>query len=373
MRDMTRGFLPPNDPPAHLPEAFAAWDEFGRMLPKLLLSRHLRTQLLDLPPFPLDALTDEATTWRCASLLAYITSLYVLGADDEPVAQIPAIVAQPFVAIAQHLGIPPILSYALQAMHNWRRIDHTEPIALGNLALLNNFLGGMDEEWFVTLHINMEAIAGAALSRLHPAQLAVAQHNVAQLEADLITVADTLQAMHDLFLRMPERCDPYIYYHRVRPFMFGWKDNAALPNGVVYEGQFGNQPQQLRGETGAQSGIIPAIDAALGITHEQDAMRIYLTEMRDYMPPSHRAFVAALEQGPSIRAFVQAEQAARPSLRDAYNHAIEKLEQFRALHIGFAARYILAPARSESAVGTGGTPFTFYLKKHIKETTAHLL
>ena len=27
---------------------------------------------------------------------------------------------------------------------------------------------------------------------------------------------------------MPEKCDPYIYYHRVRPFIFGTKDNPDL-------------------------------------------------------------------------------------------------------------------------------------------------
>src|SRR2546427_4821666 len=37
-------------------------------------------------------------------------------------------------------------SYALD---NWRRLDPTSPIELGNITLLQNFLGGLDEEWFV--------------------------------------------------------------------------------------------------------------------------------------------------------------------------------------------------------------------------------
>jgi indoleamine 2,3-dioxygenase len=60
-------------------------------------------------------------------------------------------------------------------------------------------------------------------------------------------------------------------------------------------------------------------------------------------------------------------------LREAYNLALEKLTQFRTRHIEFATLYILKPAQTTQAVGTGGTPFTFYLKKHIKETKAHLL
>ena len=36
--------------------------------------------------------------------------------------------------------------------------------------------------------------------------------------------------------RMPEKCDPFIYYNRVRPYIFGWKNNPATPDGVIYEG-----------------------------------------------------------------------------------------------------------------------------------------
>jgi indoleamine 2,3-dioxygenase len=44
---------------------------------------------------------------------------------------------------------------------------------------------------------------------------------------------------------MPEKCDPYIYYHRVRPFIFGTKDNPDLKKGLIYENQYNNKPQFL--------------------------------------------------------------------------------------------------------------------------------
>ena len=370
-----RGFLPDPDPLLHLPHGCEAWDALGAELHKLVLSDHLRGRVQTLPPFPVDLLQTEAELWRATSLFAYVSSLYVLGSSGAPLPRIPAVLAIPFHMVATRLGIPPILSYALQAMYNWRRIDPAGPIAAGNLTLLHNFLGGMDEEWFVALHIEIEAKAGAALSVLASAQSAVTNDDPATLIAHLQTIGNTLQTMYAILGRMTEQCDPYIYYHRVRPFMFGWKDNAAFPEGVLYEGvaDYGGKPVQLRGETGAQSGIIPAIDAALGIRHERDEMRIYLMEMREYMPPRDRAFVEALEQGPSIRQYIAARATTQPALRDAYNYAVEKLTQFRTRHIEFAALYILKPAQTTDAVGTGGTPFTFYLKKHKKETAAHLL
>ena len=42
----------------------------------------------------------------------------------------------------------PVLTYASFNLHNWRRIDPSLPIELGNTQRALNFLGGQDEEWF---------------------------------------------------------------------------------------------------------------------------------------------------------------------------------------------------------------------------------
>ena len=47
---------------------------------------------------------------------------------------------------------------------------------------------------------------------------------------------------------MPEKCDPYVYYHRVRPYIFGTKDNPDLKEGLIYENQYNNKPQFFRGK-----------------------------------------------------------------------------------------------------------------------------
>ncbi|MFK7805011.1 MAG: hypothetical protein AB8G95_25490 [Anaerolineae bacterium] len=374
-KQFTRGFLPDQDPLIHLPAPCAEWEAFGADLRKLVLTRHLRKQVLDLPDFPLDALQTEAEQWRAANLFAYLTSLYVLGSHNEHVQTVPAKLSVPFHTIASKLGIPPILSYALQGLVNWRKIDPNGPIAAENLTLLQNFLGGMDEEWFVTLHTEIEANAAPAVLCLKPLQSAMQDGDYAAAETHLTTIGDTLQVMYDILGKMQERCDPYIYFNRVRPFMFGWKDNEMFPDGVLYEGveAYQNRPVQLRGETGAQSSIVPAIDAALGIQHERDEMRVYLIEMFDYMPPSDRNLIYELQQGFNVREAIVGLGSAGANLRSAYNHAVEKLGQFRIRHIEYAALYILKPANTKEGVGTGGTPFTFYLKKHIEETKRHIL
>lgn len=372
-KQFLRGFLPDEDPLQTLPEACEDWMALGADLRKLVLTRHLRPMVRDLPPFPAESLSTDQEKWRAINLLGYINSLYVLGSHDEPVSTIPTNLAVPFHALASEMGVPPILSYAIQALYNWRRIDPTGPITAENLTLLQNFAGGMDEEWFVTLHIEIEAAAAPAILALQPLKQAAEAHDYGAITHHLETIGNALDTMTTILKRMPERCDPYIYYNRVRPFMFGWKDNEMFPEGVLYEGveAYGGKPVQLRGETGAQSSVVPAIDAALGIGHERDEMRVYLIEMFDYMPITDRNLIFELQKGADVRQTII--DSGSQSLKNSYNFAIEKLSDFRIKHIEYAAMYILKPAQSTEGVGTGGTPFTFYLKKHINETKKHLI
>ena len=112
---------------------------------------------------------------------------------------------------------------------------------------------------------------------------------------------------------------------------------------MIYEGvaRFGGRPQRLRGETGAQSAIVPALDAALGIRHADDPLRAYLREMRDYQPPAQRAFVEELEAGSAMRALRRRRTARwRPRCARAYDACVAELARFRTLHLEYAARYV---------------------------------
>ncbi len=366
-----RGFLPEPDPLLELPRGFGAWEELARELPKLILADRARRAIDALPAIDPGALLRECEARRAMRLLSYLGHAYVWG-GSAPAPTIPAGVAVPWVAISRRLGRPPVLSYASYALDNWRRLDPAGPLELGNLAILQSFLGGADEDWFILVHVEIEALAAPALRALLPAQAAAAAGDCAELEALLAEIAGALECIAAALLRMPDWCDPYVYYQRVRPWIFGWKDHPALPHGVVYEGEFGGRPQRFRGETGAQSGIVPALDAALGVAHNDDPLRAYLLEMRDYMPPRHAAFIAALERGASIRAAVAARRESQPQLVEVYDACLHWLEMFRGQHLEYAARYIQrqsqASAANPTAVGTGGTPFMPYLRKHRDET-----
>jgi len=365
------GYMQHSDPVVTLPPGNEAWDEMGKNLPKYLMGSNFRQRVKDLPAFKIETLKTDGEIRRAFLILSYIGQAYQWS-DNEPAHVLPAVLAKPWYEVGKLVGRPPILSYTSYSIDNWYLLDKKGPIECGNIALLQCFLGGQDEEWFILIHIEIEKKAGKALKAIEDSQKAVAAQDLDALEKALRNLRDGIKAMYDVLARMPERCDPYVYFHRVRPYIFGWKNNPSLPNGVVYEGveEYQGKGQTFRGETGAQSAIVPALDAVLGIVHEQDQLRDYLMEMRQYMPPMHVKFIEAAENGPSVRNFVMACN--KESIKKLFNESVELVADFRALHLEYAGTYIHAQSQktpgNPSAVGTGGTPFMVYLRKHRDET-----
>ena len=370
------GYLPHYDPAQSLSPGNEEWDHFALDIPKLLMGSDFRKRVRELKPFDISALKGAPDIQRAMMILSYIGQSYQWS-DNEPAHTLPKNLALPWYEVGRLVGRPPILSYQSYANDNWRRLDPTGPVECGNIALLQCFLGGQDEEWFILIHIDIEKKAGKALKAIEDAQAAVVKDDGDALEDALENLRASLSAMYQVLCRMPEKCDPYIYFHRVRPYIFGWRNNPSLPNGVIYEGvdEYKGVGQTFRGETGAQSAIIPAMDGVLGIEHENDVLREYLMEMRTYMPPKHVAFIEAVERGPSVREMVK--KVNRRTLTSLFNTCVEIVGDFRAKHLEYAGTYIHAQAQATpgnpSAVGTGGTPFMVYLRKHRDETRAQLI
>lgn len=375
---LQRGFLPSEDPIEILPQEYALWESLGTELPKLLVASQVIATFNSIPVLKTDGLTSNQFLERAMLLLSFFGHAYVWGSSKVQIS-IPASIAVPWYEVAKKLQRFPVLSYASYALQNWKRLDQSAPVALGNIVLSQNFLGGLDEEWFVLVHIDIEMKAAQGLQHCLPLQESAKNNDVEQVVYHLKQIASSLEHMCQTLDRMTENCDPYIYYHRVRPYIHGWKDNPALPHGLLYEGvaAYQNKPQQFRGETGAQSSIVPCFDALFGVVHHNDPLRVYLNEMRDYMPASHRKFLEQIEQSGSIRQFILEHHKKHPKLRELYNTCLQAVSYFRQTHLRFAAQYIQKQSQTSLAnpteVGTGGTPFMNYLRKHKDETLDFLL
>ena len=345
-------------------------------LPKLLLTNKVQPTVdyLDRNAFSVNKLFLNKNTKEinlAMSHLSFIAHAYIWG-GAKPNSVLPEVISKPWVQISNYIGRPPILSYASYCLDNWYKIDKNEPISLDNVALINNFLGGVDEDWFVTIHVCIEDAATDAIIAADNLSKLNEDNKVSEFSSELRKIIQSLRRVNEIFSKMPDKCDPYIYYHRVRPYIFGTKDNPDLKKGLIYENQFDNKPQFFRGETGAQSSIIPFLDGALGIEHTNDNLRPYLNEMRDYMPPSHRKMIERVEKRSKAKIYINKSK----KLVKEYNDCLEEIRRFRAQHLEYAASYIHKQSQIKNPFGTGGstirgtggTPFMKYLKKHRDET-----
>jgi indoleamine 2,3-dioxygenase len=374
-----RGFLCPYEAPSVALEGdLAGICDVALRLPEILPTGTVRARLDALPVISPGQIAelDDVQARMAMVHYSFLVQAYVWGAEA-PATSLPRSLAIPIVALADRLGQQPLLQYSGYVLDNWGMLDPAKAVSLDNIYMIQKFAAGTDEAWFVLVHVAIEAKAGAALALFGPLIEAAANGDAALAEGLLGQMVAIWAEINALFDRMPEQCDPYIYFRRVRPYIHGWKDNPALGEGITYRGveRFGEEPQAFRGQTGSQSSIVPSMDALLGVGHGADPLRTFLDELHIYRPPGHRRFIDDVRAGSGVRAFVK--QANHRGLTQAYNGAVQAVADFRSRHLEYAASYINLQGRksagNDNEIGTGGTPFMKYLKKHRDETRSNLL
>jgi indoleamine 2,3-dioxygenase len=364
--DPERGFLPARDPLQGLPPAFIPWETMGARVPGLLIAGRVRRVLDRLPELNPAGLRGIEQQRRAFLLLTVLANAYIMG--ERPQAKrLPRNIAVPLAAVARALGLPPVFTYASLILYNWARIDPKEPVELGNIATLRGYHGGMDESWFFLSMAAIEARGAPAVPAMVAALRAMEQVDEPGLTTQLGIIAETVQGMIRVLHQVPDKCDPYVFYRRVRPILDAWE-----APGVIYEGVH-EEPVMLTAASAAQCALIQALDLCLGIPHEGPG-GAFLRGMRDYMPAGHRRFLADLEAAGGVHGFVGGR--AEAALTEAYNACVAGLDAFRKKHHELTVRYVVGQAKQQGdavSYGTSGTELSQFLGKVRKETGARLI
>jgi len=354
-----RGFLPERDPLRSFSadSPYQLLDDIGRDLPSLLHDKQFRNyaRTLNIPHWQNEADDDRLPELRLYYLrLGFLASAYINQVGEEVCHVLPANIAVPLTHACKLLQRPPILSYDGYALYNWRRFRKNRSIALGNIDTLQNFVHLYDEHWFILAHVEIEAIAAdilAAIARIDPALKSAPEQDV---EADLWQISAAIGRLVSVLQRIPEKMDPGLYFKTFRPYIRFFEN-------VVYEG-VNRQAIDFRGETGAQSSIIPVLVEFMKIPHKSSILTEHLMDMRRYMPNRHRLFIEQVAAMPSIR---------RTKYREPFNAILDNLIEFRTVHYGWANEYIHKHVKDPR--GTGGTPYMHWLNQLILETKAYKL
>ncbi|KAB0373609.1 hypothetical protein FD755_015268 [Muntiacus reevesi] len=298
--------------------------------------------------------------WRLARLvLSFITMGYVWqDGETQPKEILPRNLALPFVEVSRKLGLPPILVHSDLVLANWATRNPGGPLEIRNLDTIVSFPGGESLRGFILVTVLVEKAAVPGIKALVQAVNAILQPSPDSL----------LQALQQLRVSIQDITGALGQMH-------------ALPVGLVYEG-VSKEPLSYSGGSAAQSTILHAFDEFLGIRHSKQSAE-FLHRMRDYMPPSHRAFVEEIRVAPSVRAHVLSSGSGQ--LLTAYNQCVESLAALRTHHLALVTKYLITaaskakargtsplprPPRALEARGTGGTAVVSFLKSVRDQTLA---
>ncbi|KAI8326163.1 indoleamine 2,3-dioxygenase alpha/beta type [Martensiomyces pterosporus] len=399
----SNGFLPTEPPLTRLPDPYyEPWERIMDKFNQYLLAHQIRRLVRRLPVLDTDKLTTKAEYQRAFTILGFMAHAFVWGrngAASEPASEflLPSI-SVPWVAVADYLQLNPVICCAAVCHWNWQILDEDakDPLDIDNLGTLHTFSGSTDESWFYLVTTAIEAKGARGLNAILDGIRAVEEDNIDRLTVALGQIATSLQEANVLLERMYERCDPYVFYWKIREFLAGWENmaEAGLPYGVLYEGvddtdtfSLDNWQSLIRrfrkyaGGSAAQTPLLQAFDIALGIKHyptgdrgkqttvndarlrlanagvpEPPKANSYLVRMRDYMPGGHRRFLEDLAATCTIREYVLLacsdavlqrgmDSDPRVALRVAYNRCVDLMKEFRDKHIMIVTRYIIMQAK----------------------------
>ncbi|XP_032474469.1 indoleamine 2,3-dioxygenase 2 isoform X2 [Phocoena sinus] len=395
----------PLPPEKELPDHYRPWMEIANRLPHLIGSHQLRAQVNEMPLLNCQFLTGYREQRLAHLVLTFITMGYVWqDGEAQPKEVLPRTLALPLVEVSRNLGLPPILLHSDVVLANWATRNPGRPLEIRNLDPIVLFPGGESLRGFILVTVLVEKAAVPGIKALVQAVNAVLLPSpdsllqaLQQLRLSIKDITRALGQMHVVFWNLSldswtstkavlstDYVDPDIFYAVIRIFFSGWKDNPAMPAGLLYEG-VSKEPLHYSGASAAQSTVLHAFDEFLGVRHSKESAD-FLHRMRDYMPPSHRAFIEEIHSAPSLRDHILSS--GNSQLLTAYNQCVEALAALRSYHLAMVTKYLITaapkakgrktshlpgPPQALEERGTGGTAVVRFLKSVRDKTIEAIL
>lgn len=365
----THGFLPDTAPLSSFPSSSSAsltrLDELATNLSDYLSRDELRPSVCSLEP-PLSSNIEDCSRRELLRLYAVtgiLASAYIHKIDAPDTDILPAGVAVPLYQSATRLGRSPVLSYDSYVLQNWKRNDCSKDFVPTNIDTLLQFDLAYDECWFVAIHVAIENAAAPAINALGDLLSAIHEDNHQVIKRGLGQIETSLADIVSYLGRMPEHNSPAVFNSTFRQYL-------QPLNEITYEGV--NEldgPQSFRGASGAQTALFAALDAVLGIDHDDNPLINHVRDLRKEIPPSHTKFIQTIEQNPDIRSYISTVD--DKALTTAYNNCLTQLLRFRECHANIVKMFLSND--HDGLKGTGGTPYGHYLDQLTETTRSYML
>jgi indoleamine 2,3-dioxygenase len=308
------------------------------------------------PPCGLEQLTASAAE---AAFCAYSFLATRLIHDDVGAHErrLPRAVAQPLLWLSEAAGRPPGLTYASYVLANWSQplLPRSQP---DDIVVARTFSGTPDEAWFIAVHLAVETIGGEVVEAIAACRSALDGGDIRAIVDGIGALADAMNWSSEVLARINERVGADVFRNVVRPNLHGFSRvtfEADPPVNISYVG-----------ETGAQSGLIHAVDLVLAVSHPHETERS-LGHFRECAPPQHREYMEfAAAVGREIASLAQSNA----DVRGAYLRALLELQAFRDTHVRIVEHYLSRGTRGTG--GTSGHPWLRSIRDDVARTAAAL-
>ncbi|KAL6451607.1 BNA2 Indoleamine 2 [Candida maltosa Xu316] len=353
------GFLPNKLPLERLPQPYyQPWETIVNNLPSLILTKRIRSVIDKLPVLETDQLTTEEEYRRAYQIFGFLAHAYIWGTDI-PTDKLPKQIAEPWIKVSEYLNLPPVATYAGLCLWNFKQILPSDDIwDLDNLTTINTFTGSIDESWFYLVSVYFEHKGSLSINTGINALNCAHNNDIPGLIQNLQQLAEAIDVLGSVLMKMEEMCDPHVFYFRIRPYLAGWKNMTEVGlKGVHYGDEAG--VRNYCGGSNAQSSLIQFLDILLGVKHysteTSGAANGFMDEMRTYMPGRHQDFLNKLQELSNIHEFVLAHRESHPELVLSYDACLAMLKSFRDKHIQIVTRYVVLQAQKSNKMGSSST------------------
>jgi hypothetical protein len=204
-------------------------------------------------------------------------------------------------------------------------------------------------------------MGGEVASALALCREALNSQNTIALRESLDRIRLALLWASSILPRIAERLSREAFGSYVRKYLFGY-------DGVRFEDVGEIAPFSYVGETGAQSGVIRAADAGLGIPHSADVTES-LNNFLSYAPVPHQLYMTAVaDLGVELVRSISKGSGVNAS----YRGAVSALGQFRTAHLAVVKEFLSGLQSPHPDEGTGGTVYQTWLSSLQQDVTRSL-
>ncbi|MCH9634166.1 MAG: hypothetical protein S4CHLAM7_09090 [Chlamydiae bacterium] len=386
----SRGFLPTQDPVYQFKnEPFKqSLSNIVSNMSNLVLNNDISKKLDESHKLLSNSESDLLSTrLRMHSMITSLVHAYILEASDKgssnETIRLPQKILEPFLLSAKSLNSGYTQTYETYILQNWKRLNTNSELSYENIEPLFTYTGLDSEKWFIKVHVMSEyygapAVKSSIALKEILSELEALEHQTNvdikdQVIFHMDIIADSLLKLAENIAKMKEHCDPKEFFYGLRPYLKNHQHGFFIDTNTfenVFPGakiRSGDLIYKARGASGAQSSIIPAIDACFSINITQEET---MSDMLNYMPRDHVELINWLTNC-KIKDFVSNSKDHR--IGKSYNAVIDAVTAVRKVHFDeIIEKYIMAFIPSEKlkkgATGSGGTDFTKFLPKNIKDT-----